>query len=106
HKSASHVGFRANRTLSRHGHRVAFDPDLTLRTAHAITSADALPAHQRDAIAKTCRSKRAYSFLICTRTLSNSALAARAARSASRAATSAPATKTAVTSRYPEVLSN
>ena len=45
--------------------------------------------NQRDAIAKTCRSKRAYSFLICTRTLSNSALAARAARSASRAATSA-----------------
>ena len=45
--------------------------------------------NQRDAIAKTCRSKRAYSFLICTRTLSNSALAARAARSASRAAPSA-----------------
>jgi hypothetical protein len=33
--------------------------------------------NQRDAGAKTCRSKRAYSFLICTRTLSNSALAAR-----------------------------
>src|SRR5262249_37179543 len=45
--------------------------------------------NQSAAIAKTCRSKRAYSFLICTRTLSNSALAARAARSASRAATSA-----------------
>jgi hypothetical protein len=35
--------------------------------------------NQRDAIAKTCRSKRAYSFLICTRTLSNSVLAARVA---------------------------
>jgi len=47
--------------------------------------------NQRDATAKICRSKRAYSFLICTRALSNSALAARAARSASRAATSAKA---------------
>src|SRR5262245_27106667 len=45
--------------------------------------------NQSAAIAKTCRSKRAYSLLICARTLSNSALAARAARSASRAATSA-----------------
>jgi hypothetical protein len=35
-----------------------------------------------------CRSKRASSFLICTRMLSNAALAARAARSASRAAAS------------------
>src|SRR6476620_9601632 len=35
--------------------------------------------NQSDAIVKTCRSKRAYSFLICTRTLSNSKLAARAA---------------------------
>src|SRR5215472_8403134 len=60
----------------------AFDPRLTLGIAHAITSAYA-DRNQRDATAKTCRSKRAYSFLICTRTLSNSALAARAARSAS-----------------------
>ena len=38
--------------------------------------------NQRVTIAKTCRSKRAYNFLICTRTLSNSALAARAASGA------------------------
>src|SRR5262249_11019385 len=66
----------------------AFDPRLTLGIAHAITSAYA-DRNQSAAIVKTCRSKRAYSFLICTRTLSNSALAARAARSASREATSA-----------------
>jgi putative ABC transport system substrate-binding protein len=66
-----------------------------LPTAHTVReplmrSPRRMPiGNQRDAIAKTCRSKRAYSFLICTRTLSNSALAARAARSASRAAPSA-----------------
>jgi hypothetical protein len=59
-------------------------------SAPLIRSPRRMPiGNQRDAITKTCRSKRAYSFLICTRTLSNSVLAARAARSASRATTSA-----------------
>ena len=43
------------------------DPKLTF----GIRSPRRMPiGNQRDAIAKTCRSKRAYSFLICTRTLS------------------------------------
>src|SRR5262245_684424 len=50
------------------------DPKLT-PAAHAITGRMPI-GNQSDAIVKTCRSKRAYSFLICTRTLSNSALAA------------------------------
>jgi hypothetical protein len=74
--------------LRRDGVMFACDPKLAL--GRLMRSPRRTPiGSQGDAIAKTCRSKRAYSFLICTRTLSNSALAARAARSASRAATSA-----------------
>ena len=44
-------------------------------SAPLIRSPRRMPiGNQRDAIAKTCRSKRAYSFLICTRALSNSVL--------------------------------
>jgi hypothetical protein len=44
-------------------------------SAPLIRSSRRMPiANQRDAIAKTCRSKRAYSFLICARALSNSVL--------------------------------
>src|SRR5262245_60292157 len=82
---SQHATWQAARQRLRSDAEIAFGGDVSCGPCLLCSRS----RNQSAAIPKTCRSKRAYSFLICTRTLSNSALAARAARSASRAATSA-----------------
>jgi hypothetical protein len=77
-----------DRKSSTHLQNDVIDPQPTRDDRSSDRLDRTLIGHQKGAIEKTCRSKRTSSFLICTRMLSNAALAARAARSASRAAAS------------------
>src|SRR5215831_19592204 len=81
---SQHATWQAARQRLRSDAEIAFGGEVSCGPCLLCSRS----RNQSAAIEKTCRSKRASSFLICTRTLSNAALAARAARSASRAAAS------------------